>query len=80
MIAILTSWLASSRSSTRPTLVSATTSRCGTLSCDRILKCDPLYRRSVKVARGAVFNVAWTRLADWYDALPAVAIACYATR
>jgi len=31
---------------------------------------DPLYRRSVKVAMGAVFAMAWTRLPDWYDALP----------
>ena len=31
---------------------------------------DPLYRRSVKVAMGAVFALPWTRLADWYDALP----------
>ena len=31
---------------------------------------DPLYRRSIKVAMGAVFNLPWTRLEDWYDALP----------
>lgn len=31
---------------------------------------DPLYRRSIKVAMGAVFSVPWTRLPDWYDALP----------
>ncbi|ROR90682.1 TrmH family RNA methyltransferase [Nocardioides aurantiacus] len=31
---------------------------------------DPLYRRAVKVAMGAVFKVPWTRLPDWYDALP----------
>jgi tRNA G18 (ribose-2'-O)-methylase SpoU len=31
---------------------------------------DPLYRRAVKVAMGAVFSLAWTRLPDWYDALP----------
>lgn len=31
---------------------------------------DPLYRRAVKVAMGAVFSVPWTRLEDWYDALP----------
>jgi tRNA G18 (ribose-2'-O)-methylase SpoU len=30
---------------------------------------DPLYRRSVKVAMGAVFSVPWTRLDDWYDGL-----------
>jgi tRNA G18 (ribose-2'-O)-methylase SpoU len=27
----------------------------------------------VKVAMGAVFALPWTRLPDWYDALPAVA-------
>ena len=31
---------------------------------------DPLYRRAVKVAMGAVFSVPWTRLPEWYDALP----------
>lgn len=31
---------------------------------------DPLYRRAVKVAMGAVFGLPWTRLPDWYDALP----------
>ncbi|WP_435743731.1 TrmH family RNA methyltransferase [Nocardioides sp. SYSU DS0663] len=31
---------------------------------------DPLYRRSIKVGMGAVFQVPWTRLPDWYDALP----------
>ncbi len=31
---------------------------------------DPLYRRSVKVGMGAVFSTPWTRLPDWYDALP----------
>ena len=31
---------------------------------------DPLYRRSIKVAMGAVFTTPWTRLPDWYDALP----------
>jgi tRNA G18 (ribose-2'-O)-methylase SpoU len=31
---------------------------------------DPLYRRAVKVAMGNVFTVPWTRLDDWYDALP----------
>jgi tRNA G18 (ribose-2'-O)-methylase SpoU len=31
---------------------------------------DPLYRRSVKVAMGAVFATPWTRLPEWYDALP----------
>jgi tRNA G18 (ribose-2'-O)-methylase SpoU len=31
---------------------------------------DPLYRRSIKVAMGAVFSVPWTRLPDWSTALP----------
>jgi tRNA G18 (ribose-2'-O)-methylase SpoU len=34
---------------------------------------DPLYRRSVKVAMGAVFSLPWTRLPDWYDGLPQLA-------
>ena len=31
---------------------------------------DPLYRRSIKVGMGAVFTTPWTRLQDWYGALP----------
>ena len=31
---------------------------------------DPLYRRSIKVAMGAVFTMPWTRLASWETALP----------
>ncbi len=34
---------------------------------------DPLYRRAVKVGMGAVFTTPWTRLPDWYDALPDLA-------
>lgn len=30
---------------------------------------DPLYRRSIKVAMGAVFALPWTRLPDWYTAI-----------
>jgi tRNA G18 (ribose-2'-O)-methylase SpoU len=33
---------------------------------------DPLYRRSVKVAMGAVFSVPWARIEDWYDAVEAL--------
>ena len=33
---------------------------------------DPLYRRAVKVAMGAVFALPWTRLSDWHGALPDV--------
>jgi tRNA G18 (ribose-2'-O)-methylase SpoU len=40
---------------------------------------DPLYRRSVKVAMGAVFSVPWTRLDDWYDALPRISDAGFTT-
>ncbi|NYD66157.1 TrmH family RNA methyltransferase [Agromyces atrinae] len=31
---------------------------------------DPLYRRSVRVSMGTVFQVPWTRLPDWDDAVP----------
>ncbi|WP_395243129.1 TrmH family RNA methyltransferase [Agromyces sp. MMS24-K17] len=31
---------------------------------------DPLYRRSVRVSMGTVFQVPWTRLPGWDDALP----------
>ena len=31
---------------------------------------DPLYRRSVKVAMGAVFALPWTRVDSWPEALP----------
>jgi tRNA G18 (ribose-2'-O)-methylase SpoU len=34
---------------------------------------DPLYRRSVKVAMGAVFTVPYARLDGWYDAVAGVA-------
>lgn len=34
---------------------------------------DPLYRRAVKVAMGAVFELPWTRLPDWDGALPSIA-------
>jgi tRNA G18 (ribose-2'-O)-methylase SpoU len=40
---------------------------------------DPLYRRSVKVAMGAVFSLPWTRLPDWYDALPSLSAAGFTT-
>ena len=33
---------------------------------------DPLYRRSVKVAMGAVFNVPYARVEDWYGAVEAL--------
>lgn len=40
---------------------------------------DPLYRRSVKVAMGAVFSLPWTRLPDWYDALPSLSARGFTT-
>lgn len=40
---------------------------------------DPLYRRAIKVAMGAVFSMPWTRLDDWYDALPALSARGFAT-
>ncbi|MEQ6899653.1 RNA methyltransferase [Nocardioides sp. YIM 152588] len=40
---------------------------------------DPLYRRAIKVAMGAVFQMPWTRLPDWYDALPALSQAGFTT-
>lgn len=40
---------------------------------------DPLYRRAVKVAMGAVFALPWTRVDDWYDALPALSARGFTT-
>src|SRR3982751_6277008 len=40
---------------------------------------DPLYRRAVKVAMGAVFTLPWTRLPDWYDALPSLSALGFTT-
>jgi len=40
---------------------------------------DPLYRRSIKVAMGAVFTMPWTRLPDWYDALPSLSAKGFTT-
>ncbi|KRB73926.1 rRNA methyltransferase [Nocardioides sp. Root190] len=40
---------------------------------------DPLYRRSIKVAMGAVFQTPWTRLPEWYDALPDLGTAGFTT-
>ena len=60
-------------SSTTPTSVrsSAAPPRSGVDAVLLSPRCaDPLYRRSIKVAMGAVFTMPWTRLDDWYDALP----------
>ena len=40
---------------------------------------DPLYRRAIKVAMGTVFSVPWTRVPDWYDALPMLSSAGFTT-
>ncbi len=40
---------------------------------------DPLYRRAIKVAMGAVFSMPWTRLPEWYDALPALSARGFTT-
>ena len=40
---------------------------------------DPLYRRSIKVAMGAVFSMPWTRLPDWHAALPTLTAAGFTT-
>jgi tRNA G18 (ribose-2'-O)-methylase SpoU len=40
---------------------------------------DPLYRRSVKVAMGAVFSVPYARLHDWYDGVVALSDAGFTT-
>jgi tRNA G18 (ribose-2'-O)-methylase SpoU len=40
---------------------------------------DPLYRRSVKVAMGAVFAMPWTRLPEWYDAVAVLEQAGFTT-
>jgi tRNA G18 (ribose-2'-O)-methylase SpoU len=40
---------------------------------------DPLYRRAIKVSMGAVFTLPWTRLPEWYDALPALSARGFTT-
>lgn len=40
---------------------------------------DPLYRRSVKVAMGAVFSIPWARLDEWYDAVGQLRAAGFTT-
>ena len=56
---------------------------CAALGIDGVLlspRCaDPLYRRAVKVAMGAVFSLPYARLEDWYDAMPMLAGAGFTT-
>lgn len=40
---------------------------------------DPYYRRAIKVGMGAVFSTPWTRLTDWYDALPTLSARGFTT-
>jgi tRNA G18 (ribose-2'-O)-methylase SpoU len=40
---------------------------------------DPLYRRSIKVAMGAVFTMPYARMGDWYDGVDDVARAGFTT-
>ncbi len=40
---------------------------------------DPLYRRSIKVAMGAVFSLPYARVADWHDAVPRLSAAGFTT-
>jgi tRNA G18 (ribose-2'-O)-methylase SpoU len=40
---------------------------------------DPLYRRSVKVAMGAVFTVPYARIESWYDAVALLSEAGFTT-
>jgi tRNA G18 (ribose-2'-O)-methylase SpoU len=40
---------------------------------------DPLYRRSIKVAMGAVFTVPYARIDSWYDAVGALSAAGFTT-
>ena len=40
---------------------------------------DPLYRRSVKVSMGTVFSLPYTRVDDWWDAVPALREAGFTT-
>lgn len=40
---------------------------------------DPLYRRSVKVAMGAVFSIPYARMRDWYDGVVDLSAAGFTT-
>lgn len=40
---------------------------------------DPLYRRSIKVSMGAVFNLPWTRIREWQNALPSLSALGFTT-
>jgi tRNA G18 (ribose-2'-O)-methylase SpoU len=56
---------------------------CAALGVDAVLvtprSADPLYRRSVRVSMGTVFQVPWTRLTNWPADLELVRAAGYTT-
>jgi tRNA G18 (ribose-2'-O)-methylase SpoU len=65
------------------TNVGAILRSCAALGVDAVLlspRCaDPLYRRAVKVAMGAVFTVPYARIEDWYDGLTSLSLAGFTT-
>lgn len=65
------------------TNVGAAFRSCAALGVDAIVlspRCaDPLYRRSIKVAMGAVFNVPYARMEQWYDGVGALSAAGFTT-
>jgi tRNA G18 (ribose-2'-O)-methylase SpoU len=40
---------------------------------------DPLYRRAIKVAMGAVFTIPYARMESWYDGVPGLSAAGFTT-
>jgi tRNA G18 (ribose-2'-O)-methylase SpoU len=56
---------------------------CAALGVDAVLvtprSADPLYRRSVRVSMGTVFQVPWTRLTDWPGDLQTIRAAGFTT-
>jgi len=65
------------------TNVGAAFRSCAALGVDAVLlspRCaDPLYRRSIKVAMGAVFTLPYARLDEWYDAVAGLSDAGFTT-
>lgn len=65
------------------TNVGAAFRSCAALGVDAILlspRCaDPLYRRAIKVAMGAVFSIPYARIEDWYDGVADLSAAGFTT-
>ncbi len=65
------------------TNVGAAFRSCAALGVDAIVlspRCaDPLYRRSIKVAMGAVFTVPYARMEDWHDGVQELSDAGFTT-